>query len=841
MAAVSRLLADVVPHRLANMVVWDERAGELRRHVMFEPVSTEALRAFQARYGQAVPAGWPAAQVFEAGRTIRFSLKDIRLPEIVELVTALGLQSGCGVVLETPRQRLGVLLVASEDADAFSADAVRLLERAAYQLALVIENVLQFEQVERYRQEAAARRDRLQLLLELANAVTSERDLPALMATISRLLREKVTHHFVSLTLWDPDARALRRHALVFESGRGVLKQGNLVSPDAPSAEVFRTRRTRAFRWADVEAIGGRAQEVMTLEGLHSVCCVPLQTPRGCHGTLNIARPADEDFPEDEIRLLEQIAQQLAIAIENALQFEAAERFRREAAAGRDRLELLLEVNNAVVGHLDSHAFRMSMLAALKRAVPHDYASLSILDPASGDLRLEAYTFYDERGVVEPRAVVALDRTPAGLAFRDRRPRLFDTAALEQLDLAAMPHARAAGFQAACSVPLVTARGASGAMTLARYAEPGFGPGDVALLAEIARQIALALDNTVAYSEIAALKDRLAEEKVYLEDQLGEQSDATGITGSSPAVRAVLHKIRTVAPTDATVLLLGETGTGKELVARAIHDSSRRQQQTFVRVNAAALPATLVESELFGYDKGAFTGATTAKLGRIELANHGTLFLDEVGDMPLDLQPKLLRALQEQEFERLGSTRTQRVDVRLIAATNRNLEEMVEAGTFRRDLYYRLSVIPIHLPPLRGRREDIPALVWHFVRKFSREMGREITSIPTGSMERLLSWPWPGNIRELQNVIERAVILSTGHVLEIDPAALQAASTSPPSLSAPAPGRTLESGERELILQALRESRGVIAGPGGAAARLGVKRTTLNSKMRKLGIVRPSF
>jgi formate hydrogenlyase transcriptional activator len=291
------------------------------------------------------------------------------------------------------------------------------------------------------------------------------------------------------------------------------------------------------------------------------------------------------------------------------------------------------------------------------------------------------------------------------------------------------------------------------------------------------------------------------------------------------------------------VLLLGETGTGKELLARALHDARRRRGLTFVRVNGAALPGSLIESELFGYEKGAFTGATTSKVGRFELAHRGTLFLDEVGEIPLDVQPKLLRALQEQEFERLGSTRTQKVDVRLIAATNRDLNGMVAGGTFRSDLYYRLSVFPIFVPPLRDRPEDIAPLVHHFVHKFSREIGRAITTIPASTMEALQKWPWPGNIRELENVIERAVILSPGSTLQVPASAFQGTvPRAAPAGAAPVHAEVpYHEGEREMILKALRDTKGVIAGPDGAAARLGLKRTTLHSKMRKLGIERPSF
>jgi len=325
-------------------------------------------------------------------------------------------------------------------------------------------------------------------------------------------------------------------------------------------------------------------------------------------------------------------------------------------------------------------------------------------------------------------------------------------------------------------------------------------------------------------------------EKQYLEEELNLEHNFEDIVGDSPKLRRVLKQVETVASTDVTVLILGETGTGKDLIARAIHQLSPRRERTFVKLNCAAIPTGLLESELFGHEKGAFTGAISQKVGRLELAHQGTLFLDEVGDLPIELQPKLLRALQEKEFERLGGTRTIPVDVRLVAATNRNLEKMVADREFRSDLYYRLRVFPVTIPPLRERREDIPLLVRYFVSKHARQMDKRIETIPNDVMKALTRWPWPGNVRELENFIERAVILTSGPALRIPFAELQtsAAETAEPSA-------TLESTEREHILRVLRESKGLIAGPKGAAARLGLKRTTLNSKLKKLGIERADY
>jgi formate hydrogenlyase transcriptional activator len=391
---------------------------------------------------------------------------------------------------------------------------------------------------------------------------------------------------------------------------------------------------------------------------------------------------------------------------------------------------------------------------------------------------------------------------------------------------------RAESIASVAVLPLVGASGPIGAMVLGSRKKNSFSQADLDLLSQVSSQISLAIDNALAYGRLSASRDHLEDQRAYLESEISSEYNFGEIVGGSSVFKKVLEQVRIVAPTDTTVLLHGETGTGKELIARAIHNLSVRRQRTFVRLNCAAIPSGLLESELFGHEKGAFTGALMQKKGRFELADKGSLFLDEIGDINLELQPKLLRALQEREFEGLGSTRTMQVDVRLIAASHRDLSEMIQQGSFREDLFYRLNVFPIEIPPLRERREDIPLLVNYFVSKLSKRMRKNIKSIPRQAMEVLTNYPWKGNVRELANFLERAVILSHGEELEVPIAEFQTSHSRNVSSSV----STFHEAERKVILDALKAARGQISGHGGAAERLGLKRTTLQNKMRRLGI-----
>jgi formate hydrogenlyase transcriptional activator len=503
----------------------------------------------------------------------------------------------------------------------------------------------------------------------------------------------------------------------------------------------------------------------------------------------------------------------------------------------RDQLDLLLDVTNAVVTQLDTRELFRAVAPALRRCCSADVAALSVYDPEAGVLRhhvCDAPEDFRTASDVPMPGESTIDGSATGYVFKTGEPRIFSASDLEAFPESAFICSR--GIRTACAVPLATAHGIMGTLNLGAFAEDAFSPRQFPLLTRVAGQIAIALRNAFSYERIEALNAQLAREKLYLEDEIRSENQFGEIVGRSRALARVLREIRTVAPTDSTVLITGETGSGKELVARAIHEASRRHEQAFVKLNCAAIPTGLLESELFGHEKGAFTGAINARVGRFELAHRGTVFLDEIGEIPLELQPKLLRVLQEREFERLGSSRTVRTDARLIAATNRDLASLVTEQKFREDLFYRLNVFPVVVPPLRERREDIPMLVRHFAQEFARRMKKSIETIPSETMEALIRYEWPGNIRELQNLVERAVILSPGQTLEVPLAALATRASAPSPAGAE---ETLQAADRRHIISALERSNWVIAGPNGAAARLGVKRSTLQFRMRKLGIVRP--
>jgi formate hydrogenlyase transcriptional activator len=500
----------------------------------------------------------------------------------------------------------------------------------------------------------------------------------------------------------------------------------------------------------------------------------------------------------------------------------------------------LLEVNNAVVSHLNLPELLAAVSASLHRLLPNEFVGMALYDAESDQLRVQALDHERNQRIFGKTDLIPLKGTGAGKAFLSRKTLLVRSFGATDSQIEVVRRTVEAGLKSSCHAPLVSRGRSLGTLDVMSIREDAFGEEEAELLGQIANQIAIAVENALAYREIEALKNKLNEEKLYLEEEIQTTWNFEQIVGNSATIKRILKQVETVAPSDSTVLIRGETGTGKELIARSIHNLSGRRERTLVKLNCAAIPTGLLESELFGHEKGAFTGAIAQRIGRFELAHRGTIFLDEVGDIPAELQPKLLRVLQEQEFERLGSARTQRVDVRVVAATNCDLEEMVAAKQFRSDLFYRLNVFPVTLPPLRERREDIPLLARFFAQKFSQRMHKQIEAIPAAALSALMNYHWPGNIRELENVIERAVLLTSGRDLEIPIHDMKPAAKASASGGSGASGNlTLENAEREHILRVLRETEWVVSGPAGAAARLGMNRSTLQSRMRKLGISRP--
>ena len=501
---------------------------------------------------------------------------------------------------------------------------------------------------------------------------------------------------------------------------------------------------------------------------------------------------------------------------------------------------VMLQLSNALLANMEIGKLLGAISASIHEVVPHDRAALALYDPAMGDMTVQ---FLDQRedAVFPGDARVPVEGTLAGMVFRSGEPLLLERLADAAFAPSSISSLNRLGMRSGCWVPLIHNGNIIGTMGVLSRIESGIGKQEMGILGRIAVQVAMAVDNAAALRRMAELRDRLRQEKQYLEAEIDSENRFEDIVGESTGLRRVLKEIATVAPTDATVLIQGETGTGKELLARAVHRLSPRHERTFIKLNCAAIPAGLIESELFGHEKGAFTGAIARKIGRLELAHEGTLFLDEIGEMPLDLQPKLLRALQEREIERVGGTRPIPVNVRLIAATNRDLAKMVAEKQFRSDLFYRLKVFPVFAPPLRDRAGDIPILVRHFVDTHSRRMGKTIESIPDETMQALIRWQWPGNIRELENFLERAVILTRGPVLFVPLAELETEADEDENADTVPENPSLQAAEREHILRVLRESKGQIGGSHGAAARLGLKRTTLNSKLKKLGIERSDY
>jgi len=678
---------------------------------------------------------------------------------------------------------------------------------------------------------------RYRTLLDASSALADQPTVKAVLHSLRDVLSSTSRLHGTELYVLDDDEQSL--HVLEFDRDPDApaFKIGTKVSRIGAAAQVLEEQKP-VF-------IPDAAQEMMKHPELapfagevvgRTSYLFPVSAAQKRYGFLAATKLQGEEFAPEDVEMLRSLASHVAVALECALARDSVELYQRQVVKERDRLRLLLEINNHIVSKLDINELFRSASASIRTYFRNDFTGFWLIDKQSNQLQCVVLDFPSGKGSLVAVLKSELSDTDHE-KLRAHTPELLSVEEIKNLPDGIVERLKAESISSMAIAPMSTASGPLGVITMGCRQPNNFRHEDLDLLSQISTQIALAVDNAIAYGRVTEARDRLEEERLYLESEIRAEHNFEDIVGKSAALRKVLDQVAIVAPTGSTVLLHGETGTGKELFARAIHNISPRRERTFVRLNCAAIPSGLVESELFGHEKGAFTGALMQKKGRFELADQGTLFLDEIGDISLDLQPKLLRALQEHEFERLGSTRTIRVNVRLIAATHRDLQTMIRNNQFREDLFYRLNVCPIEIPPLRERREDIPLLVHYFVLRHSRQMQKRVKSVPKQAMEALVSADWPGNIRQLENFIERCVIFTQGDELNV----LRAELKKPLVRSGASAAPSFEQAERQAIIDALIGASGRIAGQGGAAERLGLKRTTLQNKMNKLNIRRAEY
>ncbi|MBV8730581.1 MAG: sigma 54-interacting transcriptional regulator [Acidobacteriia bacterium] len=672
----------------------------------------------------------------------------------------------------------------------------------------------------------ASSNDIYEAVVALSRSIAGRSDLESLLSGVAESLRRIVRFDHIGLILHDPIGNTMKRH-LLHAAGSPEITYHELPADRDPAGWVWLNQQPLVISSFQAETRWPEYVKISREFGLSTVILVPLTAGDDRLGALGFSSVVPFAPGPAEMGFLERVASEFAVAVESFLAKQTAVR-------ERDRLRTLFEITNALVSKLSPDELFAAISEQISKVIRHDFAVLTICDKEGG-LEMVALHFtgpqlFDKEAHLNPEGM------PSAEALATGKPVIVRDSELEHYPSPEYRRFVELGCRSACSLPLVTSNGTLGTLEIGSTTIGAWTDEDIEFLVQVASQIGIAVENALSYRQLNELKERLATEKLYLEDEIRLDNNNGNMVGEGAAFQSVLRGIKIVAPTDATVLILGETGTGKELVARAIHEMSSRGRGSFVKVNCAAIPASLLESELFGHEKGSFTGAVAQKIGRFELAHKGTLFLDEIGEMPLELQPKLLRAIQDQEFERIGGTRTIRTDVRFVAATNRNLKAMVDEDSFRADLYYRLHVFPLNVPPLRERREDIPLLVRYFVQKHAQRMGRKVESIPMHAMQTLTKYEWPGNIRELQNVIERSVILSNGPDLHV--AMPEISGNAAPVALHSRDSNGSQAADRARILRALKEANGQVGGPNGAAARLGLKRTTLQSRMRKYNIGR---
>jgi formate hydrogenlyase transcriptional activator len=675
--------------------------------------------------------------------------------------------------------------------------------------------------------------ERLRSLLQASRKLGAIRDPEELIRSLAREIRGLIAFDYLSLFLVDVTGEGPSWHILDVDHQSLLTPVDKVPLEETVESWVLEHQTGVNYPPRSGEPPFPGLEAILTTHGIASLCALPLTTKNCRVGTLIVASRRGGAYPEGEREFLSLVADQIALALDDAANFERLRVAQAGLTRSNESLRLLLGVGRSILSNLDLELVLRSVASNVRSALRCDVASVLVVEPGGTLGRVFVLDFPGSRGFAQEGKLIPVVGSALEEILRTGTPR--DLARIGASD-PGREMAQAEGLSTGWGFPLVSRGKALGVLTVARRGSDAFDDHELDIVGQIAGQVATALDNALAYREIAELRDRLAEEKLYLEDEIRNELSFDEIVGRSAALRRVLKEVETVAPTDSTVLIQGETGSGKELIARAIHERSARSGKTFVKLNCAAIPTGLLESELFGHQKGAFTGAIADRVGRFELAQRGTIFLDEIAEVPLELQPKLLRVLQEREFERLGSSRTLRTDARLLAATNRDLAAMVEAGMFRADLFYRLNVFPIQVPALRERSEDIPLLVRHFVQQLGRRMNKRVETIPAETMTLLTRYDWPGNIRELQNLIERAMIVTPGPVLRVPLDDLKAHLT--PGAPAGRP-RTLVEAERQHVLAALEESNWVLGGANGAAVRLGMNRSTLQFRLKKLGLFRP--
>ncbi|MGH7228319.1 MAG: sigma 54-interacting transcriptional regulator, partial [Nitrospiraceae bacterium] len=701
----------------------------------------------------------PAGLVWQSQQPILVPnlAEERRWPKVTQRMQEDGINSLCVVPLTTALRRLGAMGFASLEKEAYGEADLEFLQQVGRQVAVAVDNVL-------HHQDLTRDRDRLRLLLEVSESIASHRDLDELFHDLAQRLPRFVPFDYINLVLHDPIRDVMRLHILAVPVPSTIRPGLELPIDESPGGLVWKTQQPLMVEDVAQESRFPKLIPMLRENGVQSFCAVPLTTALRRVGAMGFGSLQKRAYQEVELNFMQQVAKQIAVAVDNVLHDESAQSAQEHLRRERDRVRLLLEVNNAVVSHLGLDDLFPAVSACLRKVIKHDGSSLVLYEPETRQYRVQVLDFTKNTSFIEEGQADPQCKGPSGVAITTRKPAVFTVQDLQNMasESKVCEHLLVEGVKSLCSVPLLAHDRVRGALNVGRRGEDAFAQDDIDLLSQVAQQVAIAVENALAYREITELKDKLAKEKLYLEDEIRTEFNFDEIVGDSPALKQVLKQVEIVSSTDSTVLILGDTGTGKELLARAIHNRSDRRGRTFVKMNCAAIPTGLLESELFGHEKGAFTGAIASKVGRFELAHQGTLFLDEIGDIPLELQSKLLRVLQEQEFERLGSTKTIKVDIRLLAATNRDLAAMVADKQFRNDLYYRLNVFPIVSPPLRERPEDIPLLVRYFAQKFARRMNKHIETIPTETMTALSRYHWPGNVRELENLIERAVILSPG-------------------------------------------------------------------------------